>query len=215
MDRINLLASLCEGSECVCDVGCDHAYVVVKALLDYNCKRGIAADLNVGPLSSAEETIKNKNLLDRIDIILSDGFKAISKDFDTAVLAGMGGNLIKDILSDSLDKIKDKKLILEPNNDQMVVRKFLMESGFRIVDEYAISENGKYYEIIVAKKGDITYTENELKFGPILLKKKPEAFISYYNRKMDLLMRVMDTTMDPLTKMQKQKEINDITSAIK
>lgn len=215
MDRINLLSSLCEGSECVCDVGCDHAYVVVKALLDYNCKRGIAADLNVGPLSSAEETIKNKNLLDRIDIILSDGFKSISKDFDTAVLAGMGGNLIKDILSESLDKIKDKKLILEPNNDQMVVRKFLMESGFRIVDEYAISENGKYYEIIVAKKGDITYTENELKFGPILLKKKPEEFISYYNRKMDLLMRVMDTTMDPLTKMQKQKEINDITSAIK
>ena len=58
-------------------------------------------------------------------------------------------------------------------------------------------------------------TKNELKFGPMLLKKKPEALISYYNRKMDLLMRVMDTTIDPLTKMQKQKEINDITSAIK
>jgi tRNA (adenine22-N1)-methyltransferase len=127
----------------------------------------------------------------------------------------MGGNLIKDILSDSLDKIKDKKLILEPNNDQMVVRKFLMDAGFMIVDEYAISENGKYYEIIVAKKGNITYTENELKFGPILLKKKPEAFISYYNRKIGLLMTVINTTMDQFKKMQKQKEINDIMAAIK
>ena len=72
------------------------------------------------------------------------------------------------------------------------------------------SKQGKKKESFI-----ISYTENELKFGPILLKKKPEAFISYYNRKMDLLMRVMDTTMDPLTKMQKQKEINDITSAIK
>ena len=90
-----------------------------------------------------------------------------------------------------------------------------MDAGFMIVDEYAISENGKYYEIIVAKKGNITYTENELKFGPILLKKKPEAFISYYNRKIGLLMTVINTTMDQFKKMQKQKEINDIMAAIK
>lgn len=215
MERITLLASLCEGSECVCDVGCDHAYVLTKALLDFNCKRGIASDINVGPLSAAKENIKAKGLEDRIDIVLSDGFKEINIPFDTAVVAGMGGNLIKDILSESLSKIKGKKLILEANNDQPVVRKFLMDNGFMISDEFAINENGKYYEIIVALPGNISYTETELKFGPVLLKKKPEAFISFYNRKIGLLMTVINSTMDQFKKMQKQKEINDIMAAIK
>ena len=215
MERITLLASLCKDSECVCDVGCDHAYVLTKALLDFGCKRGIASDINVGPLSAAKENIKAKGLEDRIDIVLSDGFKEINLPFDTAVVAGMGGNLIKDILSQSLSKIKGKRLILEANNDQPVVRKFLMDNGFMISDEFAISENGKYYEIIVAEKGDISYTETELRFGPILLKKKPEAFISYYNRKIGLLMTVINSTMDQFKKMQKQKEINDIMAAIK
>ena len=215
MDRINLLASLCEGSKVVCDVGCDHAYVLVKALLDYHVDRGIASDINVGPLSAAKDNIKAKGLEDRIDVILSDGFKSINQEFDTAVIAGMGGNLIKDILSDSLSKVKGKKLILEPNNDQPVVREFLMNHGFMIEDEFAINENGKYYEIIVACEGNVTYDENQIKFGPVLLKKKPEAFISFYNRKIGLLMTVINTTMDQFKKMKKQKEINDIMAAIK
>lgn len=73
----------------------------------------------------------------------------------------------------------------------------------------------KYYEIIVACEGNVTYDENQIKFGPVLLKKKPEAFISFYNRKIGLLMTVINTTMDQFKKMQKQKEINDIMAAIK
>lgn len=215
MDRIDLLASLCKGSDTICDVGCDHAYVLVKALLEYDCKRGIASDINAGPLSAAKENIKAKGLEDRIDIVLSDGFKAINQSFDAAVIAGMGGNLIKTILEDSILKVKGKKLIIEANKDQSVVREYLMNHGFMIQDEFAINDNDKYYEIMVAIPGNITYTPNEIKFGPILLKKKPEAFISFYNRKIGLLMTVINSTMDQFKKMQKQKEINDIMTAIK
>lgn len=214
MTRIDLLASLCNGSEVVCDVGCDHAYVLVKALLEYNCKRGIAADINVGPLSAAKENIVAKHLEDRIEIILSDGFKSVDIPFDVAVVAGMGGNLIKMILEDSLSKIKDKKLILEPNNDQAVVRRFLMNNGFSISDEYAVSENGKYYEVIVAIPGSASYTDVEIKHGPVLIKKKPEAFIAFYNRKIALLNKVINSTTDETTKRIKQEEIDEIQSII-
>ena len=142
MDRINLLASLCKDSNVVCDVGCDHAYVLVKALQEYNCERGIASDINAGPLSAAKDNIKAFNLEDRIDTVLSDGFKSINLYFDTAVIAGMGGNLIKSILEESLSKVKDKKLILEPQNDQPLVREFLMKKGKRkLICPFIFDEN--------------------------------------------------------------------------
>lgn len=215
MDRIDVLASLCKGEEVICDVGCDHAYVLVKALTEYGCQKGIAADINAGPLATAKENIKAKGLEDRVEFVLSDGFKNIISPFDVAVIAGMGGNRIKSILEASPVRIKGRKLILEANNDQPIVREFLMNHGFKITDEFAIADNDKYYEIIVAEEGHAYYNAQELRFGPILLKKKPEAFISYYNRKIGLLMTVINSTGDMFKKMQKQKEINDIMAAIK
>ena len=36
MDRLELIASLTKGSHSLLDVGCDHAYVLIKALTKYN-----------------------------------------------------------------------------------------------------------------------------------------------------------------------------------
>lgn len=55
MNRINLLASLCKGSNIVCDIGCDHAYVLIEAIKSYNVKKGIASDIGVGPLEMAKK----------------------------------------------------------------------------------------------------------------------------------------------------------------
>ena len=212
MDRIELLASLCKGANTVLDVGCDHAYVLVKALTTYGIKRGIASDINEGPLNTAIENIKNKCLTDRVDFVLSDGFKNVNLEFDTAVIAGMGGNLIKSILEDASYKIKGKKLILEANNDSAIVRLFLMNNNFQIIDEFAIYDNNKYYEIIVAKEGISNYSNEELKYGPILLKKKPLAFIKFYNKKIDLLNNIISKTSDLKTKEEKEIEKNEILS---
>ena len=43
----------------------------------------------------------------------------------------MGGLLIKDILNNGLDKISQKKLILEPNNNREDVRLFLNNNNFK------------------------------------------------------------------------------------
>ena len=95
----------------------------------------------------------------RIKICQSDGLKNIDLDFDTVIIAGMGGNLIKDIINDSKDKLENKKIILEPNNDQALVREYLMNNDFMIIDEYAIYDMNKYYEVIVCKSGSSHYTD--------------------------------------------------------
>ncbi len=192
MNRLNLIASLSSGAKILCDVGCDHAYALEMALTKYDVLRGIASDINEMPLENAKKTLSKANLLDRVDFVLSNGFENINLEFDTAIISGMGGILIKDILTEALEKIKDKTLILSPNTDVMIVRKFLNDNNFKIIEEYAIIDQKKYYEIIKAIPGEMDLTELELEFGPILLKNKPEIFINNIKKKYEQLSKIID-----------------------
>lgn len=183
MDRLNLIASLSSGAKILCDVGCDHAYAIEIALTKYNVSKGLACDINTGPLACAKRNIISKGLESRVQFILSDGFKDVNTEFDTAIISGMGGILITNILASSLNKIKDKTLILSPNTDVNLVREFLNTHNFKIIDEYAIIDQNKYYEIIKAVPGNESLSNIEIEFGPILLKKRPIEFINNIEKK--------------------------------
>ena len=95
------------------------------------------------------------------------------------------------ILRDALEVAKSARhLVLSPHRDVFEVRKFLEEQGFQIEDEDMIREDGKYYPIIrtvreetSADTAETSEKESlrfeELWFGPVLLRKKPEAFMDY------------------------------------
>ena len=185
MNRIDLLASLASGSNVLLDVGCDHAYTVITACKNYNVNKAIASDIADMPLEVAKSNIIKNGLQDRIVTVKSDGLKQITEDFDTLIISGMGGLLIKDILESSISKIKNKKLILSPNRDYYEVRLFLINNGFQIIDEYAFYDKSIFYEAIVAIPGEMNITPFEIKYGPILLKKKDEDFTRYYQKQYD------------------------------
>ncbi|MDE6583990.1 MAG: class I SAM-dependent methyltransferase, partial [Anaeroplasmataceae bacterium] len=85
MNRIETLAYFARNSKKLCDIGCDHAYTLVEAMRTYNVEAGIAADIAIGPLENARKTLKKFHLENRVQVIQSDGFSAISEDsFDTA-----------------------------------------------------------------------------------------------------------------------------------
>jgi len=180
MNRIELISSLAKDSNTLVDIGCDHAYALINAIKNYNVKNGVASDINDLPLTNAKNNIIKNNLENKIKIIKSDGFKDINLDFDTAIISGMGGILIKNILEASINKIKNKKLIIEANSDSYLVRRYLTNNDFIITDEYSIIDSDKYYEIMVFENGNHSYPGFELKYGPILLKKKEEVFINHY-----------------------------------
>ncbi len=215
MNRLEMLAYLAKDSNVLCDVGCDHAYVTINAIKKYNVKKGIAADIAAGPLSMAREKITEAGLIDNVEIILSNGFESIESDFDTAVIAGMGGKLISQILTMGTNKIEGKKLILEPNCDSDEVREFLVNNNFYIEDEYAIVDQNKYYEIIVAMPGNKEYTDFEVKFGPILLNKKPKEFIDFYKDKINYLSKILTKINDDTVRTQKVNEINQYLEVIR
>ena len=209
MKRIDLIASLAKGSHIICDIGCDHAYTVIKAIKNYGVSYAIASDINDGPLEIAKKNIIEKGLEDKVKILKSDGFKNINDDFDTVIISGMGGNLIIDILSNALDKIKNKKLIISANSDFYLVRKYLNNNGFIIDDEYSLIDDNKYYEVACFIPGNIRYASFELKYGPVLLKKKEEIFINEYKKRLKKLEEYLPTIKDTIQKDEKLVLRND------
>ncbi len=203
MERIDLLASLTKGFDVICDIGCDHGYVALEAIKKYNVKHAISADINASPLNQAKKN--SKGFEDKIDFVLSDGFKNIDKEFDCAIIAGMGGILIKNILLNSFDKIKNKRLILQANSDRPFLRKFLNENNFKIINEVSILEQNKYYEIIVVESGIESLDEFDIEFGPILRRNKSDIYIKHYEDEFNNLEKIIKDIKDPIIKEEKLK----------
>ncbi len=205
-----MLASLTSGSKIVCDIGCDHAYTLVQALLNYGVERGIAADINPLPLANASKNITVNKLNERIKCVLSDGFAEITDYFDTAILSGMGGILICDILKRGLAKIKNKKLIISANNDTPLVRSFMLQNDFFLKDEFAVEENNKYYEILVYESGFDSLDAYDILYGKCLRRKKETAFIKHYTKKKALLEKIIKDIADDELKEEKKKLLTEV-----
>ncbi len=181
-NRLKLVASFVDDNSHVIDVGCDHALLSIFLVKTKNNVKVIASDVNEGPLEGARKNIKLYNLEDKIEIKLGDGIKTINEDTDTIIISGLGGETIIDILKDDLTRLKNiKTIILSPHSAVYETRKELTSLGYKIVDEIFTYDQNKPYNIIKFIKGQETYTDDELYFGPIILKNKNEYFYKYYN----------------------------------
>ncbi len=180
--RLNKLATMVDQDARIADIGTDHAYLPIELVKSGKVNFAIASDIGKGPLDNAKQDIKEAGLEGKIETRLGAGLETISaKDnIDTVVIAGMGGNLMSQILNDALvnKKMSFDTLILEPNVGEYGVRKWLMQHSYQIVDEQIVAEAGHIYELIKAKKteSNIPLTEKELYFGPILIKTKNQTF---------------------------------------
>ena len=92
------------------------------------------------------------------------------------------------ILSNSLEIFKNmEEVILSPHSEVFLVRRFLSQNGFDIIDEDMVIDEEKYYPIIkcVYKDDDVKtdLSDIEEEFGPILIKKKHPVLIEYLRDK--------------------------------
>ncbi|MBQ8533510.1 MAG: SAM-dependent methyltransferase [Clostridia bacterium] len=151
-DRLTLAASMVRKGVRVADVGCDHAYLSIYLIKNKIAKQVVASDVRVGPLELAKRNIQSEGLCDKIETILSNGLdKFDPNSFDDLLICGMGGILICDILSRAhFLKDKDKRLILQPMTDVDLVREWLYQNGFEIINERAAKAAGHIYSVINA-----------------------------------------------------------------
>lgn len=150
--RLTMVSSFVKKGCIPADIGTDHAYLPSYLIINGICERAIAADIGKGPLMNAAETVRDFGLEDKIKLILSDGLKRINlSEIDTIILAGMGGDLIKNILSSAdMNELRKIHIIAQPQSHSEKVRLFLMENGFEIEREDICEESGHIYNCLSA-----------------------------------------------------------------
>lgn len=186
------------------DIGTDHGYLPVYLAASGRIDRAAACDIKKGPLARAKATIDKYGFGDIIDLRLGGGFSRILPgEFQTAVIAGMGGMLTIEIITAAMACAKSfQQLVLQPQLDVVAVRKFLHSAGFKIDNETMVLDEPKYYNILSCSPGDDEpYDDNDYLFGKILLRKKDAVLKSAVVHK-------LAETEKILTRMTKAKHKN-------
>ena len=151
-ERLSAVASLVRNGKRVADIGTDHGYLVAYLVENGVCPGGIAADLRKGPLENAKQTVIQQGLSNEIELILSDGLQNIPENVcDDIVIAGMGGNLIAEIL-EKAPWVKNEKIniVAQPMTHAEVLRQWFIDNGFSISEEKTATDGKRYYCIISA-----------------------------------------------------------------
>ncbi|MFD0897600.1 tRNA (adenine(22)-N(1))-methyltransferase [Loigolactobacillus binensis] len=179
--RLTAVASYVPQGARLADIGSDHAMIPINLVANGKVASAVAGEVIIGPFSRAQTAVAAAGLTTQIQVRLADGLTAIQAgdQIDTIVIAGMGGNLIRDILARGSQKLKNiQRLILEPNVQADVVRTWLAQQQFMIVAETILREDQHTYEIIVAEPSSqpVVYTAQQIKFGPCLVRAKTPIF---------------------------------------
>jgi tRNA (adenine22-N1)-methyltransferase len=182
------------------DIGSDHGYLPVALMRRGAIAGAVAGEVAMTPFRAAERTVRDNDLEQQITVRLASGLAAIEPDDGiTAIsICGMGGETIRDILEQGKTRLSGhERLILQPNGGEQPLRQWLMENGYCILSEELLRENRFDYEIIVAERaGPVTYTAEELYFGPLQMQARSPEFLAKWQR----LLREKQKTLSNLAR---------------
>lgn len=193
------------------DIGTDHGYIPIQACKTLKVDKAIACDINEAPLSNAKLNISSHDMTDNIETRLGSGLTSLKKDeVQTCTIAGMGGDLIINILEDSKEITQNlSQLILQPQSKIEKVRRYIHSIGFKITNESFINEDGKYYTVINCKRGEEkSYTLSEYALGKILIEKKESLFVEYIKKEKSKLEVIVNNIKQNNSDSKKIEELN-------
>lgn len=174
--RLKCIEKLIEECNILADIGTDHAYLPIYLVKNNVCKKAIASDINIGPVKKAKRNISLEKMDKNIECRLGGGLSVLKPyEAQVIVIAGMGGNLIKDIIKDGIDVFKSSEYaVLQPVQNPEVLRKYLYESGFFIIDEELCIDENKFYEVMKVRYDNKPQQLNEIDYeiSKILFNKK-------------------------------------------
>ena len=207
--RLEEIINLVDHNSIVADIGTDHGIVPFELIKSNKAKKVIASDISEKSLDKLREKLDYLDEPEKIILNVSDGLDNLNEyQVDTIIISGMGGNLIADILEKNIDVAKSANcLILGANNSLSLLRKFLHDNSFEIIEEVDLFENDKYYQILKVKVGkQLFLNEYEYEFGKFLLDNKSENLKQYIKR----LIKNKKTILSNIT----EKETDNVKNAI-
>lgn len=212
--RLQAVAALAKPGKTAADIGCDHGYVGIWLIQQKIFSKVIAMDVRPGPLETARKNVSLYRTEDAVELRLSDGLGMLGVgEADSMICAGMGGALICNILEKEPQKAKAmKQIILQPQSELFLVRRFLRQHGYTVVKEDMVKEDGKYYPMLRAvwqeDQSDQTEDCQDIydAYGKLLLKERHPVLYEW-------LLHEQTVTGELLSKLQKAAGENQEAAA--
>lgn len=188
--RMQQIANCVKPGERLADVGTDHGFVPIYLVEKNIISNAIAMDIGKGPLQRAIEHVEQYGFESQIECRLSDGVEKIDpSEVDVIVIAGMGGDLISNILdAANPDFFQSTHWVLQPQSEYFKVRKKVHEKGCKIVKEFFFMDEGKYYDVMDCVPGEEQYKASvEYIYGKYLLEHQNDNLKEYLQKQLHKL----------------------------
>lgn len=162
--RLQAVADFIKDGSSVFDIGADHGNLEIFLSTSRRINKIFAVDNKEGPYNILKNNTQNLN---NVKVKLSSGLDDYSSEYDTVVIAGMGGLLIIELLKEHQESLSSiEHLIIDPHKNIPETRTELLKLGFAIKEEKIVKEKNKYYFVIhLTKNNNVQYSEDEILYG--------------------------------------------------
>ena len=189
----------------VADIGCDPGYLSIELLTSGKASFVHACDLRQQPLEKAKTNAERFGVSENIRFSQADGLAAVDPNqVDTIICAGMGGDLITQIIAQA-PWLKNEKycLILQAQSSGQDLRRSLSEMGFGIEEETLVEDGGFLYQVMCVRFGCAqTLTPGQQYISPQLLLSDSDLILSYFER----IENALKLTVEGLRKSDRPQE---------
>lgn len=160
--RLKAVLNEIKPCEVIADIGADHGKIAVSAKLGGLAEKVIASDISEPSVAKARNLASQYGV--EVDIRVGEGITTLSvNEYDTVIIAGMGGIEISSILAKAIKKFN--RYIFAPHSKAYELRKFLSGKDILPIRDYKVFANGKYYDIISAEVGEYKPDKDVLYYG--------------------------------------------------
>ena len=181
-NRLLCVAKMVDNANLLVDVGCDHAFLSIYLIKNNLCKKIINIDNKSLPLENGKKNVEKYNLKSNIEFILNNGLNnlKITEKIDYISICGIGASNIVNIIKNNLNN--PKYYICQTSVDPFLIRKYLKQNNYFLVDEQIIYENKKYYETLKFSKLNKTNIKDDfdIYIGPIIKLQNNNLILKQY-----------------------------------
>ena len=151
MQRFERIAQMVPPCQTAADIGCDHGKLSALLLQRKRCEKVIAADVSAFSVEKTKKLAEKLHLSQVIEVRQGSGFSVLGEwEAQAAVLAGLGGELIAQLIETEKEKAAALRLVMQPMQQGEKLRRYLRENGWSIVREEMVEEGGRIHEMLLA-----------------------------------------------------------------
>lgn len=151
--RLRTVADLAGRSECVADIGSDHARLPIALVRSERSPRAIVVEIAQGPWERALSAVSRAGLAERIDVRKGDGFEPVRPgECDVFVVAGMGARSIWSILTSPRAfqclSYTSSRIVVQPMGSASLLRFLAQAAGMTVNADVRVRDGGILYECL-------------------------------------------------------------------